>query len=277
MKCPVCIRRCELWEGVAGFCGGYVLEHGEIKNAAYGRVFFQREDLHDLPLYSWRGVSECIAFAANGCPARCVHCTNAEYAYRPFSTDARMLIWTPSQLVGVAKSCGCALATDFVEPANIYHYVLDVFNEARQRGVSTILGTAGLFTEEALRPLLEVTDVVRLDIKGWTKRALEKQGFAFSENAALVTALAAVQMGCVLEVTVCLIPGVNDSPEDLHSMSLWIAENLGVDTPVTLLEHWKGNVKDAFPVTTRAQLKTTQEILSGGLHRVYVAEVATNV
>lgn len=274
MNCNVCVRRCWLKRGgAAGFCGGYANVEGRLTNIAYGRLaVVQRQPLHHLPLYSWNGRSECLAFASFGCSARCTHCCNWEWAHhRPSAEDLEGLPqWSPENLVAVARLQGLALATDFVEPVNLFDFIVDAFTLARQQGVSTIFCTAGLLTAEALGKLLPVTDVVRLDIKGWTRQALKAQGFGGSRltpKTPLITATAAREHGCHLELTVCIIPGVNDDPNELEGMALWVIRNLGNETPVTLIGHWKRGLQDPWPEAKDEEVEMARGVLSAaGLH-----------
>lgn len=276
MKCNICVRRCNLTEnGNAGYCGGYALRNGTLTNIAYGRLaLLQRQSIKDLPLSLWKEREECLAFGTYGCNARCKKCINWQWAHqRPgLSELENVQVWEPSHLAALAARHNLALATDFVEPVNLFGFVLDTFKQAKLYEVPTILCTAGTLTESSLDKILPLTDVVRLDIKGWSMATLIKQGFwqnGFNPDS-LQTANAADQGGCFLELTLCVIPNLTDDPEELQQIAHWVVSNLGGRTPLTLIGHVKAGPSDPWRKATANDLACAQSILEeAGLSKIH--------
>lgn len=284
MQCNICVRRCELApEGEAGYCGGYAVRDGTLTNIAYGRLaLLQRQSVKDLPLSSWKEREECLAFGTYGCNARCRKCINWQWAHqRPgLSELENVQVWEPRHLAALAARHNLALATDFVEPVNLFDFVLDSFRLAKRYKVPTVLCTAGTLTESSLGKILPFTDVVRLDIKGWSSSTLAKQGFWRNgyNPKFRQTALSAIRSGCFLELTLCVIPSLTDDPEELQQIAHWVVSNLGSGTPLTLIGHVKAGPSDPWCKATADDLACAQSILEeAGLCRIHRYQIGKGV
>lgn len=275
MECSICVRKCNLLAGgAAGYCGSiYRDEGGVLKTAAYGRLTrVLRQPVANLPLNFWTEREECFAFATHGCNMRCRHCCNVELAHVRFDRSKLegMQAYSPEALVAVAQRLGLALATDFNEAVGLYHYVLDVWKLAVEEGVPCVLTTNGLFTEEALVGLLPYTAALRVDIKGWSERALRAQGFWFDGmdvESPLRNLVVAGRYPVHREMTYCLIPTVNDDPDELERLAARLREEAG-DVPVTVSNHYIANTTDTFPEASLDDVQRAAAIFGSCLSKV---------
>jgi len=127
--------------------------------------------------------------------------------------DCRLLVWT------------------YNEPSIWYEYILDTAGLAKERGLKTVLVTAGAINRKPLEELAPFIDAYRLDIKGFTNKLYRNLcGFPFLETV-LQSALIALDAGCHLEVVSNIIPGWNDDDLQMGELAEWIRDELGAEIP----------------------------------------------
>ena len=101
-----------------------------------------------------------------------------------------------------------------------YEYVRDCAAQVRERGMVNVLVTNGTIEEPSWRALLPLIDAVNIDLKGFTPEWYKRLGGDL-ETVKRSIRLAVEQ--CHVEVTTLLVPGKNDSAEEIKALALWLS------------------------------------------------------
>ena len=242
--CEVCFRHCDIPEGGKGFCGARICENGVIRPANYGRITSLALDpIEKKPLRRFFPGSMILSVGSYGCNLRCPFCQNYEISWsaEAFAYAGRAESVTPEELADAAvrlKSRGSiGLAFTYNEPLIGWEFVRDTSRMIHAAGLKTVLvtnGTAELAVLEALAPYI---DAMNIDLKGFTEPYYTHVlGGSLSMVKAFIAR--AVQI-CHVELTTLIVPGENDSEEEMRALSAWISglkdaggNVIGLDIPL---------------------------------------------
>ena len=226
--CSVCFHHCELNEGQTGFCGGRICTNGAVRAANYGRITgFALDPIEKKPLRRFYPGSFILSVGSYGCNLRCPFCQNhgISWSKEAFALADRAEYVSPEDLVQAAlqlKSRGnIGLAFTYHEPLIGYEFVRDTARLSHEAGMKNVLvsnGTAELPILEEIAPYI---DAMNIDLKGFSDRYYrEVLGGDLSMVKAFITR--AVQL-CHVELTTLIVPGENDTEEEMRQLSSWIA------------------------------------------------------
>ena len=227
-ECGVCFRHCKIAEGKLGFCGGRSTVNGQVRAYNYGRITALALDpIEKKPLARFFPGSMILSVGSFGCNLRCPFCQNHDISW---SEQAGTLAETaetmsPGELVDLARRTrprgNIGLAFTYNEPLIGYEFVRDTARLARAEGLKKVMvtnGTAELAVLEELKPYI---DAMNIDLKGFTDRYYSKvlggdrsQVMAFIEEAVKT---------CHVELTTLIVPGENDSEEEMRELSRWVS------------------------------------------------------
>ncbi len=226
--CDVCFRHCEIRDGGKGFCGARTCENGVIRPANYGRITgLALDPIEKKPLRRFHPGSMILSVGSYGCNLRCPFCQNHEISWsaEAFSWADRADTVTPEELADAAirlKSRGnIGLAFTYNEPLIGWEFVRDTGKRIHAAGLKNVLvtnGTAELPVLEALSPYI---DAMNIDLKGFSERYYAKTLGGSLEMVKAFIARAA-QL-CHVELTTLIVPGENDSPEEMRALTSWVA------------------------------------------------------
>ncbi len=216
IECVACAHRCALVDGAAGLCG--VRERrGHTVHVPFGYTAARRiRPVETNTIYHVVPGALALTFGMYGCDFRCPYCINwrISQAVRETPDALRLEPTTPGALVDDAVAAGCAaLCAAYNEPMIAAEWVGAVFAEARGRGLVTAIISDGNTTREALEYLRPVTDVYRVDLKGFTEAHYAAVG---GRLAVVLDAIRTARaLGYWVEVVTLVVPGFND---DLHGL-----------------------------------------------------------
>ena len=224
MICELCFHRCNLSEGQTGFCRARACRGGKIVPLNYGKVTSLALDpIEKKPLRRFRPGSKILSVGSFGCNLRCPFCQNHEISMcgdgeletaevSPEALASKALELRPYGNIGVAYT--------YNEPLISYEYVQDCASLVHEQGMVNVLVTNGTVEEEPWRVLLPLVDAANIDLKGFTPSWYQRLGGDL-ETVKRSVALAAEW--CHVEVTTLLIPGENDSEEEIRELARWLA------------------------------------------------------
>lgn len=230
--CNVCPHRCRLKEGIRGLCRARICRDGVSVSENYGRITaIALDPIEKKPLKNYYPGSKILSVGSYGCNFRCPFCQNYEIAWAgPDESVYREI--SPKELVRRAdglKSYGnIGIAFTYNEPTIGYEYVLDTEKLAKEKGLKTVLVTNGCASPEIWDLLLPYTDALNIDLKGFS------DSFYRMVSGSLETVkrnIIEADRKCHVELTTLIIPGENDSFEDMREEAKWIAS---VDPEITL-------------------------------------------
>jgi pyruvate formate lyase activating enzyme len=226
--CKVCFRHCNIPEGGLGFCGARTCRGGEVTAANYGRVTSLALDpIEKKPLAQFRPGSMILSAGSYGCNLRCPFCQNyqiswSEEAYR-FSDRAEYI--SPEELAGIALSCrdrgNIGLAFTYNEPLIGYEYIRDTAKMVHEQGMANVLVTNGTADLSVLAELIPYIDAMNIDLKGFTDHYYNE--VLGGSRAMTMAFIEEAVKHCHVELTTLIVPGENDSEDEIREMTEWIS------------------------------------------------------
>lgn len=278
VRCLLCPNACVISEGRRGICGVRGVVDGHLKALTYGLVSSLAADpIEKKPVFHFRPASRVLSLGGVGCSMRCGHCQNWQIS-RPRGDDGSVPLryLDAEALPELARTHGCeGVAWTYNEPVIWLEYVLDGARVAKAAGLYTVMVTNGYVTEEGLDAFARHIDVWRTDVKGFSDDTYRR--LCHVNHAAAVRAAAARarhEHGMHVEVVTNLVPGVNDSDEELDAIASWMVDELGPDTPWHVTRFVPYLDFADLPPTPIADLERARAIGRGhGLHFVYLGNV----
>ncbi len=274
--CQVCMHHCVLEPGQTGVCRARKNEGGEIVCENYGWITSLALDpIEKKPLYDFHPGSKILSVGSYGCNLRCPFCQNHEISMADGRRlDAEQV--SPRQLADLAlmwkeqKMAGnIGIAYTYNEPLVGWEFVRDTARLVREYGMQNVLVTNGSATLEVLEELLPWIDAMNIDLKGFREAYYRKLGGDLETVKAFITR--AVE-GCHVELTTLIVPGENDSLEDMEAQAKWIAD-LSPAIPLHITRFFpRYHMKDR-EATDVEQLYRLQGIAGKYLKKVYVGNV----
>ncbi len=277
IECGLCPRFCKMRAGQRGLC--FVRRSrpdGEgMELTGYGRsTGFCVDPIEKKPLNHFLPGSAVLSFGTAGCNLACSFCQNHDISK---SREVARLSSraSPETIARAAERLGCAsVAYTYNDPVIFLEYALDTAAACRARGVKNVAVTAGFVCEAPRRKLFAGMDAANVDLKGFTERFYEKR-CAGSLAPVLETLKYLVHETAVwTEITTLLIPGENDSEEEIDALTSWVARELRADVPLHFTAFHPDYRMQETPPTPPETLQRARAIAIGnGLHYVYVGNV----
>ena len=221
VRCSLCNHRCVIKEGAKGICGVRENREGSLISLVYGKVIARHVDpIEKKPLFHFLPGSRSYSIATAGCNFKCLFCQNADISQMPSDHNR---IWgedmTPDMIVDDAAATRSAtIAYTYTEPTIYFELALDTARLAAKRGVRNIFVSNGYMTEECLKEIYPDLHGANVDLKAFSDTFYKEQCGARLDPV-LKTLETMKRMGIWLEVTTLLIPGLNDSKEQLEGLA----------------------------------------------------------
>ncbi|MDD4111517.1 MAG: AmmeMemoRadiSam system radical SAM enzyme [Herbinix sp.] len=251
--CNICPHKCKLSEGQYGFCNGRICRDGKVICENYGRITAMALDpIEKKPLYHFYPASKILSIGSYGCNLRCPWCQNHDISMVK-GTDIDYGNTTACALVkqayGLKGRGNIGIAYTYNEPLIGYEFVRDCAILAKEKGLKNVVVTGGFICEEPLRELLPVVDAFNIDLKGFSYEFYKglKGDLDTVKNTISIAAA-----HCHVEVTTLIIPGENDSEEEMEALSSWLY-TISPDIPLHIsrfFPRWKMQDREATPVET---------------------------
>ena len=281
VRCVLCAHRCLIADGKRGLCQVRENREGTLYSLVYRRLISQAIDpIEKKPLFHFYPGSTAFSIATVGCNYRCTFCQNAEISQLPRDQgriEGRDV--SPEAIVEAAQRYHVrSIAYTYTEPTVFFEYTYDIAQLAHRAGIANVYVTNGHMTPEMLEMVTSpdgppLIDAANVDLKAFRDAFYRQQC-----GATLQPVLDSLKMmkarGVWLEVTTLLIPGLNDSDEELDDIAQFIATDLGVDTPWHVSRFYPTYKLTDLPPTPVGTLHRARQIgLEAGLHYVYEGNV----
>ena len=233
-RCLACAHRCRIKPGGRGVCQMRFNRGGQIM-APWGYVAGLNADpIEKKPFMHFLPGSLALTYGMLGCNFHCDFCQNwvSSQALREPSAEAMagaIQPVTPAGLVESALRSGARIiASSYNEPLITTEWSLDVFQAAREQGLRCVYVSNGFATPEVLRALQPVLDGFKVDLKCVTDRQYRELGGRL--QVVLDSIAQAAELGMWVEVVTLVIPGFNDSSDDLWQMARFLV-SVSADIP----------------------------------------------
>ena len=232
--CELCFHHCDLAEGQTGFCRARVCRDESVVPLNYGKLTSLALDpIEKKPLRRFRPRSLILSVGSFGCNLRCPFCQNHEISMAGDSAIQTVDV-PPEQLADKAEELiprgNIGVAYTYNEPLVGYEYVRDCAAAVHDRGMVNVLVSNGTIEERPWRALLPFLDAANIDLKGFTQSWYRRLGGGL-DTVKRSIALAAER--CHVEVTTLLVPGENDSVDEIRALAQWLA-SVSPDIPLHL-------------------------------------------
>ena len=281
VRCQACAQRCLIRPGKRGICGVRYNDNGQLR-VPWGYVAgVQVDPIEKKPFTHFLPGKEVLTFGMLGCNFHCNFCQNwyTSQALRdPLAGQSVEQIrpTTPRELVSLAVKHGAAaVASSYNEPLITCEWAVDIFKEARRQNLKTLVVSNGYATPEALKYLRPWLDGYKIDLKSMQEARYKEMGGHL--NPVLDSIRLAKELGLWVEVVTLVIPGFNDSVDELWEMSRFLL-SVSADIPWHVTAYHPDYRMDDAPATTAESLQQAADIgEEAGLHYVYAGNLPGRV
>lgn len=231
VQCILCNQLCRIKPGQRGLCGVRENQDGRLVTLVYGNLIASNVDpIEKKPFFHFLPGSLAYSIATMGCNFRCLHCQNADISQLPRESGRIMGEYVPpEEVVAQAEFNGCqSIAYTYTEPTMFFEYAYDVATLAKDKGLKNVFVSNGYTGEEAARKIIPILDANNIDLKGddqFYRRVCGARVEPVKKNIKLFW-----DSGVWVEVTTLIIPGYNDSDEQLRAMAEFLA-SVSTDMP----------------------------------------------
>lgn len=304
VACTLCALDCKIARGRRGACGVRVNVEGKLFTLVYGRLVARHVDpIEKKPLFHFFPGSLSYSIATVGCNFRCLHCQNYEISQQPKEKgvicadtgngaeaggeNPEVLCLSlreagaripgedvsPEEVVQAALRSGCSsIAYTYTEPTIFFEFAYDTARLAHSRGLRNVFVTNGYIGKEALEAIAPYLDAANIDLKGFRESA-HKQMTGARVGPVMENIRRYKSLGIWVEVTTLVIPGHNDSDEELRQIAEFLV-SVDRDIPWHVTQFYPTYRLLDRPRTPVPRLRRTRQIgLEAGLHYVYEGNV----
>lgn len=275
VQCDLCPRECRLKEGQRGLCFVRAREDDQVVLTTYGRSSgFCVDPIEKKPLNHFLPGTPVFSFGTAGCNLSCKYCQNWDMS-KSREMDTLADAATPEAIARKAGELGCrSVAFTYNDPVIFLEYAVDTAVACHARDIKTVAVTAGYISPEARADFFEHMDAANVDLKAFAEDFYRK--LTGGHLAPVLDTLKYLkhETSVWFELTTLLIPGHNDSAEELKRMTDWVVEELGPDVPMHFTAfHPDWKMRDV-PATRPESLTSARDIaLSNGINYAYTGNV----
>ncbi|MBR5340670.1 MAG: AmmeMemoRadiSam system radical SAM enzyme [Erysipelotrichaceae bacterium] len=227
--CEVCFRHCHIEEGAIGFCGGRSCVNGKVEAFNYGKITsIALDPIEKKPLRNFYPGSMIMSIGGFGCNLHCPFCQNYEISW---SDEAKRLakqaeVISPEELLRIGeynqKRGNIGIAFTYNEPLIGYEFVRDCAKLFHEKGMKCVLVSNGTAELWVLKELLPYIDAMNIDLKGFSDRYYNDVLKGNREQ--VMDFISEAVKYCHIELTTLIVPGENDSEEEMRELSTWVSE-----------------------------------------------------
>ena len=274
VRCTLCPRGCALRDGQHGYCKVRENRGGVLYSLVQAQVWASNLDpIEKKPFFHYLPGTLAYSIATVGCNLRCRYCQNFELSQtRPAERAVRPM--PPGRVAELARACGSrTIAFTYNEPVVFAEYVMDTADAAHAAGLRCVAVSNGYLRGEALAAIYGRMDAVKIDLKAFSE-SFYTRIVGGHLRPVLDTLEALRKMGKWIEIVYLVVPTLNDSEAELHSLTQWIRTSLGRDVPLHFSRFYPEYQLRDLPVTPPATLERARAIaLAAGLHYVYLGNL----
>ncbi len=275
IQCDVCPRFCTLREGQRGLCFVRAREEDQVVLTTYGRSSgFCVDPIEKKPLHHFLPGTPVLSFGTEGCNLSCKFCQNWDISKS--REIAKLSDEAPPEVIArAAQDLGChSVAFTYNDPTIFLEYAVDVARACHERGIRTVAVTAGYICEAPRAELYRHIDAANVDLKAFTEKFYWEITGAHLAPVLETLVYLKKHTNVWLEITNLVIPGHNDSEEEIDAMTRWVVENLGPDVPMhfsAFHPDWK--MLDVPPTPPSTLVRARRIALSNGVRYAYTGNI----
>lgn len=275
MQCDLCPRYCKLRAGQRGLCFVRANHAGKGVLTTYGRSSgYCVDPIEKKPLNHFLPGTPVLSFGTAGCNLACKFCQNWDIS-KSREIDTLCDEASPEKIARAARELGCrSVAFTYNDPVIFLEYAVDVAKACHSLGIKTVAVTAGYICDEPRRDFFAHMDAVNVDLKSFNEQFYWKLTGAHLQPVLDTLVYLKNDTDVWMELTTLLIPGQNDSDEELDRLTKWVVENLANDVPMHFSAFHPAFKMVDIPPTSPATLARARRIaMRNGVHYAYTGNV----
>jgi len=230
IRCGLCPHHCIISNGHFGFCGVRGNKNGNGILPYYGSITALALDpIEKKPLYHFRPGTMILSIGFFGCNMHCPFCQNWHIsqasAYEKQTIPLKQML--PGDIVSAALHNNVtAIAYTYSEPLVHAEFLLECMELARSHGIANVLVSNGCIDSQPAEELLSLTDAANIDLKCFSQKTYSQTlgGGALSLETVQSFIRLAYSKKIHIEITTLIVPGLNDSIDELDACAGFIAE-----------------------------------------------------
>jgi len=275
IQCDLCPRFCKLHKDQRGLCFVRQNLDDQVVMTSYGRSSgFAIDPIEKKPLNHFLPGTPVFSFGTAGCNLACKFCQNWDIS-KSREMDTLMGKASPEAIAQAALEQGCkSVAYTYNDPVIFHEYAIDTAQACRELGLKSVAVSAGYVCAEPRAEFYGWMDAANIDLKAFSERFYHEITGSHLQNILETLMYIKHETSVWLELTTLIIPGENDSEEELEKMTQWVVENLGSDVPMhfsAFHPDWK--MLDKPPTPLQSLLKARTIAIKNGVHYAYVGNV----
>ena len=273
ITCVLCRHYCTLKESKGAICGINFNESQELVNKVYNHPSALNIDpIEKKPLYHFLPSSTSLSLGTVGCNFKCPFCQN--HSISQTSAIDESIVYTPQDIIGLALKNNCkSVSYTYNEPTIWYPYAKDIGILAKEQGLKNIFVSNGYESPEIIEDMNSWVDAINVDLKSFSKEYYKKVLKADLEGVLDSLELFA-NSDIWLEITTLLVPGDNDSDEEITKMAEFISNNLGTNIPWHLSAFHPDYKMQNTPATSLKLLEKAKSIAKAhNIEYIYLGNV----
>jgi len=275
IQCDLCPRDCKLRDGQRGLCFVRKCEGDALVLTTYGRSSgFCIDPIEKKPLNHFYPGSSVLSFGTSGCNLACRFCQNWDISKsREFDRLCEEAM--PDAIMRAAEEWQCsAVAYTYNDPIIFLEYVVDTARACRQAGIRNVAVSSGYMHADARGEFFAHMDAANIDLKAFNDGFYRRLCAARLQPVLDTLRYLKHETDVWFEITTLLIPGENDSDDELQAMCDWIVGELGVDVPLHFTAfHPDWKMRDIPPTPPETLTRARRIALDAGMRYVYTGNV----
>ncbi len=231
VRCLACGHRCVVRPGRAGICRVRFNEGGTLRVPGGYVSSVQVDPIEKKPFFHAFPGQNALSFGMLGCSFHCLYCQNwiTSQSLRDDRAVTQPHFASPEQLVDLAVERGAPMmVSTYNEPLITCDWAVEIFKPARERGMVCGFVSNGNATPEALEFIRPYVDLYKIDLKTFDDKRYRRLGGV--RDTVLDTIRRAHRMGFWVELVTLIVPGFNDTDEEITQIAEFIA-GVSVDIP----------------------------------------------
>jgi pyruvate formate lyase activating enzyme len=279
VQCDLCPRLCRLHEGQRGFCFVRARHHNQIVLTTYGRSSgFCVDPIEKKPLNHFLPGTAVLSFGTAGCNLACRFCQNWDIS-KSREVDTLADAASPEVIARAAAALGCnSVAFTYNDPVIFFEYAIDVAQACHAQGIKTVAVTAGYIREEPRKEFFRHMDAANVDLKAFTERFYHQITGSHLQPVLDTLNYLKHETEVWFELTTLVIPGANDSDQELDAMTRWVVEHLGPEVPMHFTAfHPDWRMLDTPPTPPATLIRARHLARHNGVRYAYTGNVHDDV
>ena len=259
VRCGLCAHRCTICEGKFGFCNVRQNIRGKLMTHTFDQVISCNPDpIEKKPLFHFLPGSKSLSIATPGCNFRCEFCQNWQISQTSCGSEGTLArdadeSLTPETIVALAAKHSCeSISYTYTEPTIFFELAYQTARLAHAAALRNCFVSNGFMTPETVQTIAPYLDAINVDLKTFRDETYRKV-CSGRLKPVLNTLELLIGLGVWVEVTTLVVPGMNDSPEELGDIAEFIATHLGAGVPWHVSRFhgsYKMQHRDATPLET---------------------------